>query len=291
MHASRSRSILLLAVASRAATAFSPRGLRERKPNGRRAPPFPTAFQTATPFGTCVAVTLPPLPHPHAALLAEQSLELEAQLAEAELHADEARHMRSLPLAQRVLFAGSRVAMRRARHGLARALPVLPDALGAPAMPAGWHGSISHTQGLAAALACGRAAREGGGRRRRGIGIDVESTSRSISPRVPRRCLAADERESLGRVNHLDARADALLRFSLKEALYKATHPLVRASIPWHSVTVWPAADGGCRVDASTLEKSLQVRLQLEAQWEEREGFFVSTAAVELLELPERTPS
>merc|ERR1712048_57090 len=102
--------------------------------------------------------------------------------------------------------------------------PVLPNALGAPALPDGWLGSISHTHGLAAAFARKSDTSGDDELMLRAIGIDVEAASRTVSTRLARRCLAPDERASLGQLNGLHERADTLLRFSLKEALYKAIH-------------------------------------------------------------------
>ena len=71
------------------------------------------------------------------------------------------------------------------------------------------------------------------------------------------------------------------------EALYKAIHPLLPGSIPWHSVTVWPASTGDCLVDASALEDELAVKLHIEAEWKEQAGAFVSIASARLLGSPE----
>lgn len=76
--------------------------------------------------------------------------------------------------------------------------------------------------------------------------------------------------------------ADALLRFSLKESLYKALHPLLSCSIPWHSVTVWPKPDGSCVVDAAGLEQQLGVALTAEASWMQQGGFYVTAASAGL---------
>jgi 4'-phosphopantetheinyl transferase EntD len=73
--------------------------------------------------------------------------------------------------------------------------------------------------------------------------------------------------------------ADLLLRVSIKEALYKALHPLVRRPIRWHSVTVQPMPDGTCTVDVGKLEKQVGMRMAAEASWRLHEGYVISTAA------------
>ena len=305
------RSLLMLAALHNRASAVAnpPRAIRERRFGVHAGAPFTVAFQSTMAHGSCVAVRLPPLPHPLSTLSDDEALEIETLLDRADLHPAEADHMRRMQLHQRVLFAGGRVALRRAlergtlaessqesplrgsAHRDAALEPVLPGAFGAPQLPCGWLGSISHTHGLAAAIAhsCSPTPTEGGGGASgaSAIGIDVEVKARAVSPRLARRCLAPDERASLGRHGGLDERADALLRFSLKEALYKAIHPLLPTSIPWHSVTVWPAADGSCRVDPSALEALVAARLEADAQWQVQDGFFISTASALLVEPPQ----
>lgn len=304
---SMKRAILMLATISRGVAVTSPRSLRERlhaanyQCDGKSVTPFSIAFRTVSQMGHCVAVHLPKVPQLERNLCDQELDELQVSIEEADLHPAEVEHMRKMQFHKRILFAGGRVAMRHAlrqhmlpgesafssfRNGTehftpAGSTPVLPNSEGAPVLPKGWLGSISHTHGLAAAFAseckCDQPDRV-----TRALGIDVEATSRVVSSRLARRCLAVDERQSLGMLNSFDLRTDTLLRFSLKEALYKAIHPLVRQTIAWHSVTVWPASDGSCRVDASNLVAALGVPIQVEAQWEQNSGFFVSTASASL---------
>uniref|UniRef100_A0A7S3BM89 4'-phosphopantetheinyl transferase domain-containing protein n=1 Tax=Haptolina ericina TaxID=156174 RepID=A0A7S3BM89_9EUKA len=253
---------------------------------------FATVFQGSGLHGGFVAVRLPTLTHPSREGGVEDS-DLEALLPYAELHPDEVEHMRDMQPQRRTLFAGGRVAMRRAllQHSLdgvtTRALesepewPVLPGLHGAPALPSGWLGSISHTRGLAAALVdVSGSPLLAGDQTVAGIGIDVEHASRRVSPLLPRRTLSLDERASLGD-NGLDKDADTLLRFSIKEALYKAIHPMLPGTIPWHSVTVWPNADGSCTVDVTGLEATTGMELRADASWLLKKGFFVTTASAE----------
>lgn len=288
------RSLLVLASLGRASGIASQRAFRDRR-QGAHSGAFATAFESTTAHGNCVALHLPSLPTP-GLIDEEEARILQEQIEQVDLHPAEVDHMRQLQHHQRVLFTGGRAALRRALQqsvasedgSAVSCAPLLPNAFGAPALPEGWLGSISHTYGLAAAVARARLTTDGGELVPSGVGIDVEASSRSVSAGLCRRCFAEDERASLGHSSELDERADALLRFSLKEALYKAIHPLLPTSIPWHSVTVWPSADGGCHVDASGLEARLEVRLQADAQWQEQSGFYVATASALLLEPPPR---
>jgi 4'-phosphopantetheinyl transferase EntD len=192
------------------------------------------------------------------------------------------------------MYAGGRVAIRRALRlaGAATAAdaPVLSNPSGAPAVFAGAMGSISHTTGLAAAYVQSTADLGGDGVgggsgnggewwSRRTVGIDVESAARGVALKIATRVLAPEERATLGVCASMPEHADLLLRVSIKEALYKALHPLVRRPIRWHSVTVQPMPDGTCTVDVGKLEKQVGMRMAAEASWRLHEGYVISTAA------------
>ena len=108
-----------------------------------RPPPFATAFNIPVAHGRVVAVRLPP------------PIET-VPLPLNELHAREREAMKSMLPPRRILFAGGRVAMRRAQKAIgvgdAARNPVLSDGVGAPLFMDDVLGSISHTHGLAAAI-------------------------------------------------------------------------------------------------------------------------------------------
>ena len=115
------------------------------------------------------------------------------------------------------------------------------------------------------------------------VGVDVERADREVALRIATRVLASEERHSLGSGAGLAPAADLLLRVSLKEALYKALHPLLRTSIRWHSVQVRPERDGACEVQLSDLERQTGTHLHAAASWRVRDGYFVTTASAALL--------
>ena len=181
------------------------------------AEPFTTLFQGDLSHGSFVAVQLPSLPHPgqHDGNAVLDGPALHTILPYDELHAQELVHMRDMHPHRQMLFAGGRVALRRAI--LRRSLevqdprectspelplePILPNVRGAPALPAGLLGSISHTHGLAAALvALPSSQTPTTGRAVHAVGIDVEHASRRVARLIPRRTLAPAERASLGQV-------------------------------------------------------------------------------------------
>ena len=100
-------------------------------------------------------------------------------------------------------------------------------------------------------------------------------------PRIAPRILAAKEPESRAARRDVGAHG-AQLRFSLKEALHKALHPLVLRPIRWHSVVAHPAADGSCTLDWSELERQAGITMHVEARWREHAGYFITTARARL---------
>ena len=202
---------------------------------GWSQPAFSTVFSESLSHGHCVLVKLPQKEQ------VGEDYRLPSELL-TDLHARELAHMRDYRPARSVFFAGGRLALRRALWAMeAPGLePILPGKNGAPVIPGRFVGSISHTHGLAAALVARRPPGEEGEEERMAVGIDVERTSRPTSLRLARKILAAEEERELGLHLGLDEQQDLTLRFSLKEALYKAMHPLLEQTIAWHSVLVRP---------------------------------------------------
>jgi 4'-phosphopantetheinyl transferase EntD len=146
---------------------------------------------------------------------------------------------------------------------------VLPDARGAPCLPAGVAGSITHKKDLAAALV---AARSHGF-----IGVDLEEDlpgSIDISSKV----LTDGELAELAGLDAAARGREVLLRFSAKEALYKALDPFVQRFVGFKEVSVSPLASGGARV-------VLELRPEegpffAEVRWRRFDGIVLTTAHV-----------
>ena len=173
------------------------------------------------------------------------------------------------PVRRRTWIAG-RVALRAAlaRTGV-EAGPILPDDRGAPRLPRGIAGSVSHKEGWAVALV----SREDHAR----IGVDVEedrARGRDVSSRV---CTD----EELVEIAGLDPDArgrEVILRFSAKEAIYKALDPFVRRYVGFHEVSVTPRPDGTAVV-RETLSSG-EGRFVIEVCWRRVEGLVLTTARV-----------
>lgn len=134
--------------------------------------------------------------------------------------------------------------------------PILADDRGAPLLPEGWVGSISHKGARAAALV----APAGTAR----VGIDLE---RAAPPRqdIARWILTQREQDALE-----DRGRGATLRFSIKEAIYKAVDPYLRRYVAFTEVEL-EVVEGIAHV-------SSELPLAIETTWRELDGFWLATA-------------
>jgi enterobactin synthetase component D len=105
---------------------------------------FERRFARTLPFGICVGVALPDTN--------EAADRFEPPPG---LHPDEAAFARTLSPVRRAGWVGGRVALRAALAavGVDAAAPLLTTPRGAPILPAGAVGSVSHKSDLAVALA------------------------------------------------------------------------------------------------------------------------------------------
>jgi enterobactin synthetase component D len=134
------------------------------------------------------------------------------------------------------------------------------DDRGAPVLPAGAVGSLSH-KGEHAAAIVGDAAHGF-------VGIDLE---RAEAPRmmIERRILSARELAAIG------DRREVTRAFAIKEAIYKAVDPIVRRYVGFTEVELSIEAGGACRV---TIVDAARLPVAVEAWWSERDGLWVATA-------------
>lgn len=197
-----------------------------KAPRPRRA--FDLAYHHATSHGIAAAVHLPDSPDP----VPDRILEL--------LHPGESEHAATLKGFRQVSFVGGRLALRLAAQQLGLQPPaVLPDDRGCPTLPDELLGSISHKRTLAVA----KVARNHGWT----LGIDLEDYG-PPRPGIMGRVLTPQERaivESLPEDRQWPA---TLLRFSLKEAVYKALDPWVQRYVGFQEAEVVPNTDGGAEI-------------------------------------------
>ena len=216
------------------------------------------AFDLELVHGRCVGVAIPVGP------------ELEA-LAEGALEAEERSCADGWAPPRRRTWIAGRAALRGAlaRVGL-HAPAVLADDRGAPSLPAGIAGSVSHKERLAVALV----AREDTAR----IGVDLEL---DVAPRVDiaRKVLRPEELAELSALPQAARTAQLLLRFSAKEAIYKALDPFVRRYVAFHEVSVRPHDDGGATVGVHLAGGEGPFRIDV--RWLRRDDVLLTTARVE----------
>lgn len=224
-------------------------------------------FRLDLVHGRCVGVRIP----------SEVNDEVRALLVP-----EEREFVSTLAPARRTSWVAGRIALRRAFRDLGVELgPILPNKLGAPALPADLMGSISHKK----TLAVGLAARAHG---QAHIGVDIENIPAIFAsvdearaqarPDIRTRVLTKDELDRLEQVPAQEHRRLVLLLFSLKEALYKAINPLVTRHVAFHEASLTPLPDGTARV-ALTLAHD-QGTFAAECTWAEVHGHFLTTAKV-----------
>ena len=181
------------------------------------------------------------------------------------LHVEEQKFAATLGLPRRATWVAGRAALRQALNRVGvRCGPVLVTDRGAPLLPEGVTGSISHKSLIAVAIV----AREPGAR----IGIDIEALE---PPRegIERKVLTPEEMSKWRLLPQERRCNDTILRFSIKEAIYKAIDPFLRRIVDYQEVSVFPRKDGGVRVSAR-----LERHLEIEASWQFLEGYVITTS-------------
>jgi enterobactin synthetase component D len=186
------------------------------------------AFELALEHGRCVGVTLP-----------EADVDVD-DLARAALLPEERAFAATLSSVRRRTWVGGRVALRQALTLAGLEAPaLLSDPRGAPLLPNGVAGSVTHKARVAAALVTLEASAR--------VGVDIENDevgSVDISTRV----LTGDEIGELALLEPRSRAREVLLRFSAKEALYKALDPFVQRYVGFKEAVVSTRPDGGADV-------------------------------------------
>jgi len=169
---------------------------------------------------------------------------LDALVEEGALHPEEREEAGALPAGRQPTFVAGRVALRsawraahEARHGTGRfpSAAIRRSARGAPLLPHGAIGSISHKQTRACAVAAWPAA----GLLHVGIDLERRPNAHDLArPSIARRILTAHEHDWVGRVTGSETEARELVHvhFALKEAVYKAIDPLVNRYVGFTEV-------------------------------------------------------
>lgn len=234
---------------------------------------FRVIIEQSLPHGHVAAVLLP---------FASPEKNLDEALAEGErsLHAAERELAHNLAVPRRLSFVGGRVALRAALSAVSPATrehPVLRTLRGAPLLPPGILGSVSHKRRLAVALAALPT------REINTVGIDIEEIPdeadllrHDLAPKI----LTPFERRELITLESRDAlayREAVRLRFALKEAVYKAIDPHVQRYVRFQEVEVLPDSTGATEVRFSLPEFQGR-RVTVHAWWSRLNEHLIATA-------------
>ncbi|HEX3771067.1 MAG TPA: 4'-phosphopantetheinyl transferase superfamily protein [Polyangiaceae bacterium] len=229
------------------------------------------AFDLSLGHGRCVGVRIPPDPAGVDAL------------AEA-LPGNERDRALAFPMPRRRTFAGGRTALHAALARLGEPVgPIDADDRGAPILPAGVVGSITHKERMAAALV-DRVHAPGGAR----IGVDLE-IDEARKHDLASRILRDDELAEIAGLAGDERQREVLLRFSAKEAIYKAIDPFVRRYVDFKEVALTPAPDGTARVVMHLRED--EGPFAIEVSWRRFDGVVLTTARAQPTCSPARRSS
>lgn len=177
-------------------------------------------------------------------------------------------------------FVGGRLALRRACEQLGEQPPaILSSSRGAPVVGERLVGSVSHKRDLA----IGMAARPTSGT----LGVDIEDYG---PPRlsVAESVLCPDELEQIASLPDDRRWIALLLRFSIKECIYKAIDPWVARYVGFHEAKVEPDLQGGARV---TLDlKHGEGPFLIDAHYCWLHGRLVTSVRARLADAPDAAP-
>jgi enterobactin synthetase component D len=192
------------------------------------ARPFDVAFHHATHHGVLTAVHLPDSQEP----VPDHVL--------AELPGEEAAYARTLKGYRQPSFVGGRIALRRAADQLGwKVGAILPGDRGAPVLPKGLAGSVSHKRTMAIAMASTTLLGT--------LGVDLEEYG-PARPGIASHVLTVREQEAIASLPEDRRWIAMLVRFSLKESIYKALDPYVRRYVGFHEAEVDLDLQGGAVV-------------------------------------------
>lgn len=231
---------------------------------------FAIQFRRDLPHGRCVAVSLPPAP---AGSLADAGPDHGAvpPATLAQLPDAEQEHARRLAPARQVTWVGGRLALRAALSDLdVAAGAILSDDRGAPRLPPGSVGSISHKPHLAVALAAPDAGWS--------VGVDLEDLTAPRRRDISTHVLADSERQAIASLEESVRRAEVLARFAAKEAIYKAVDRFVRRYVSFQEVVLHRAADGN--LNATLMFPPAEGRFDVELAELSLPGLIIATARV-----------
>ena len=216
----------------------------------QQGPGIAVIFEKRLPFGTCVGV----------------SIGDDVDDAVAMLHPDERTHALALKPMRRRTWVAGRIALQKALHSFGKyESPILNEVGGAPTLPIGMVGSISHKEHIAVALA---AKDEGCG-----LGIDVEPLLPDRSM-IARRILTPAEKERIEQLPQEQRWRQVLISFTAKEAIYKALGSSRQKGQGFRAYDILPESTGNIAVAHPFPQ------LDIRAHWVVIGDYLITTACV-----------
>lgn len=192
-----------------------------------------------------------------------------------ELHADERAAANRMPESRRAGFLAGRRALRAALREVAPGsanAAMLSTPRGAPQLPAGYTGSISHKRSRAIALVAPSSGEL--------VGLDLEERPQPddvARPSIAKRILTPDEQAAIAPLDALAHREATLVHFALKEAVYKAIDPYVERYVRFTEVEL--AVEGDGRATVRLLLPELAAgEIRVEARWRLDERWIIAMA-------------
>ena len=152
--------------------------------------------------------------------------------------------------------------------------PILSTPRGAPQLPAGARGSISHKETLAVALA----ARADGNHDVWHLGIDIERVAPGRLD-ISKRVLRPEELARLPPPEDPRRVEDLAFAFSAKEAIYKALDPFIARYVSFQEVAVERSADGTASATLD-LREGDAAAFEVNVRWLRYGDFIITTAHV-----------
>lgn len=164
---------------------------------------------------------------------------------------------------------------------------ILKDEHGRPQVPNGFIGSISHKKNTAVALV---STLPPGNKSEVmsppsiGVGVDIEQ-SFSRRRNIAKKILTPNELDDLGKLDGVTRDEEVLLRFSLKESVYKAMHPLICQFVGFQEAEIKPHNNGTATVYLNLRSGQHKRFQEVEAHWRRIDGdFFLTSSRVTLKE-------
>ena len=208
---------------------------------------FSIAYREALPHGVMVGIRLPP---PDAPISDE---------VRKRLFASEREILDTLKGHQRGQFVGGRLAAHAATKNLGRnPKPILKDAWGAPTMGTDVSLSITHKSNIAFSLV----ARSNFG----SLGVDYEPLEPSRI-QVAKKVLLPEEMAEVEALEEENRWNSILIRFCLKEAIYKSLAPKLQRYIGFDEAKVTPNIDGSVVLRLQLKDSAAPYRIEGRFRW------------------------